>query len=305
MTETTGHEAIRRFSVVIPFYNRKADVGPCLRSFLSQEIPAGWEGELVAVDNGSTDGTVEELGRFPVRLVECARPGPSAARNEGIAAARGEIILLADSDCIARPGWLAGMLAPFDDPDVVIVGGRIRGRRPRTGVERFAEEFGVLDQEKFFSTAIVMPPFFATANMAMRRRVWEAVEGFDEAFRVGEDADFCWRAMERGGEMRYLRDAVVLHRHRHTFDGLFRWGMDYGEGTAQLLAKHRKLIGIGPHMAWGAYPPLAAALLAIPWNLCFLPELHDRRRAIYETVYRAGIIVGRWKGSVKYRVLCF
>lgn len=305
MTDSGSSDAPRLFSVVIPFYNRREEVEPCLRSFLSQEIPSGWEGELIAVDNGSTDGTVEELGRFAVRVLSCTRPGPAAARNDGVAAARGEVILLADSDCVARPGWLAEMLGAFDDPEVLIAGGRIRGTRPRTGVERFAEEFGILDQEVFLHGRTGMPPFFATANMAVRRAAWEAAGGFDEELRVGEDADFCWRVMDRGGAMLYRRRAVVLHRHRHTFEGLFRWGMDYGIGTAHLLSKHRDRLGPGPHVAWGVYPPLAAAPLVIAWNFCFSPTLHGRREAIYAAVYRSGLLLGRWRGAARHRVLCF
>ena len=71
-------------SVVIPFYNRRGKVGACLDSVLSQVLPGGASLEVIAVDNNSTDGTAEELARFPVRVVHCAVPGPAAARNAEI-----------------------------------------------------------------------------------------------------------------------------------------------------------------------------------------------------------------------------
>lgn len=291
-------------SVVIPFLNRLGDVAGCIASVRSQQLPPGMTLEIIAVDNGSRDGTREALVEEGVVVVDCPRPGPAAARNEGISRAGGEIVALLDSDCRARPGWLENLISPLKDDRVAVVGGRIHDDDPKSGIMRFAEEFGILNQEAFFHGRVGMPPFLATANVALRKSWWEKVEGFREDLRVGEDADFCWRIGDAGGALGYVEDAVVTHRHRDSFPALFQWGFSYGEGTARLLALHRRRFPPGPHFAWGYYPALAAAPVLIPWKLAFAETFHESRFPIYETVFRAGVLLGRWRGALRHRVAC-
>ncbi|MCC5876783.1 MAG: glycosyltransferase [Candidatus Sumerlaeia bacterium] len=292
-------------SVVVPFLNRVEDVSGCIASLRAQTVPDGFTVEIIAVDNGSTDGTREALfDEDGVRVVDCNRPGPAAARNEGISHASGELVALLDSDCRAREGWLAALVAPLKDPRVAVVGGRIYDDDPKSGIMRFAEEFGILNQESFFAERVGMPPFLATANVALRKNWWAKVNGFREDLRVGEDADFCWRVGDAGGALAYVDDAIVAHRHRDSFAGLFQWGFGYGEGTARLLALHRHRFPTGPHFAWGYYPALAAAPVLIPWKLAYAGDFHESRVPIYETVFRAGVVLGRWRGSLRHRVAC-
>lgn len=295
----------RTISVIVPFLNRKEDVAGCLDSIESQNLPEGCSLEIIAVDNGSTDGTREALASREIQVLDCPLPGPAAARNLGIEKASGDVVVLIDSDCRARPNWLARLIVPLEEDGVAIAGGSITSPNQRTGVARFAEEFGILDQKAFFSGKIGMPPFLATANMALRRSWWERAGGFREDLRVGEDADFCWRVGDLGGGLAFVERAGVSHRHRENFKGLFDWGFAYGEGTAQLMRIHRKRFPRGGQFAWGYYPALAAAPIVIPWQMCFGEHLHDRRRGIYETVYRSGVLLGRWRGAIRHRVPCF
>src|SRR6266702_3015810 len=85
-------------SVIIPTYNRRAMVRGAVASVLAQTHVSF---ELIVVDDGSSDGTVEELSRIPderVRLVRIANSGPAAARNQGVAIANAAIIAFLDSD---------------------------------------------------------------------------------------------------------------------------------------------------------------------------------------------------------------
>lgn len=290
-------------SVVVPFFNRCSEVQPCLESVLAQRLPDDAPFEVIAVDNGSTDGTLDELAKYPVRVVRCAVPGPAAARNAGIAAASGEVIAMIDSDATAQPGWLAALTAPFVRPDMLAVGGRVDSLSVVRGVELFAERASVLNQRKFFSGVLGFPPFFATCNVAYRRSALEQVGGFDETLRVGEDSDLAWRVLDQGGCIAYAHGAFVRHAHRSTFVGLFTQALDYGTGAAQIFAKHRHRFGRRVSVQWHDFAGLALAPLNASRWLIFGTTPYERRLGLYEAVYRAGFTLGRLRGSLRHRVL--
>jgi glycosyltransferase involved in cell wall biosynthesis len=93
-------------------------------------------GGVLVVDNASTDATPDVLAKLVaengdgVRTVVESQLGLSVARNRGLAEARGAVVVYLDDDAIPRPGWLAALLAPYRDPRVVAVGGRIVLRFP-------------------------------------------------------------------------------------------------------------------------------------------------------------------------------
>lgn len=290
-------------SVVIPFYNRRGQVSACLDSVLAQELPGGATFEVIAVDNNSTDGTAEELARYPVRVAHCRVPGPAAARNAGIAVARGDIVAMTDSDCVAEAGWLAALLEPFSDPEMLATGGRVESLTVTHGVELFSERNLILNQRKFLKGVLGFPPFFATCNVAYRRAALEKAGGFDEALRVAEDSDMTWRVMDQGGRIAYCHGAFVRHAHRTTFSGLFWQGVDYGVGAAHVFAKHRHRFGRVVSVQWHDIAGLAAAPLnALRWAV-FGTTPWERRLGLYDAVYRTGFTLGRLRGSLRHRVV--
>lgn len=198
-----------RVSVVVPVRNRSEDLVRCLDCLLRQTLPAG-EFEILICDDGSDSqdaraierAVTEHDGRAgQVRYLRQSPRGPAAARNLGIRAARGEIVAFTDSDTLPSAGWLASLLVPFADAEVVAVEGPVRAPEPRVSPLQDAprSEGGV----------------FLTANMAYRRSVLEAIGGLDEAFPMPafEDADLALAA--RGtGKFVHASDALVLHPWR-------------------------------------------------------------------------------------------
>jgi cellulose synthase/poly-beta-1,6-N-acetylglucosamine synthase-like glycosyltransferase len=258
---------------------------------------------VIAVDNGSTDGTPAALAQLPVRVVPCARPGPAAARNAGIRAATAPVVAMTDSDCVPEPGWLARLVAPFSDPAVLGVGGRIDALTVTRGVEIFAEKYEVLCQAKMFAGVLGFPPFFVTANAAFRRDALLRVDGFDETLTVGEDADLAWRVLDLGGKLVYCHGAMVRHAHRRTFAGLFHQAFAYGEGAATVFARHRARFGRRAAVQWYDIAALAIMPLVIPWRIVSGADAYERKSGFYEAVYRAGFTLGRLRGSLKHRVV--
>jgi len=249
-------------SIVIPFHNREHEVQPCLNSIFGQVLPADLAVEIIAVDNNSADGTLDLLRQNPVHVIECEERGPGAARNAGVAAARGEIVAFIDSDCVADPDWLMRLTAPFEDPEMLMAGGLIQSQFDDDHIATFTARREILSNERFFQTSALFAPFFATANAACRRTALVTIKGFDNNLKVSEDADLAWRLMDLGGRMAYVPDAIVYHAHRTTWHEFYRQAWDYGAGSVALFAKHRKWLKANTAISWRnirelAYTPVA------------------------------------------------
>jgi glycosyltransferase involved in cell wall biosynthesis len=129
-----------RVSVIIATYNRADELMRLLESLRSSL--ARPDVELILVDDGSTDGTVErampllEAPLARATVIRQENQGPGTARNKGILAAAGEIVVFVDTDCVVEPEWLDALTAPFDDDKVGGVGGPDRSRPYRRRTAR-------------------------------------------------------------------------------------------------------------------------------------------------------------------------
>lgn len=230
--------------------------------------PAG----VVIAEDGSRDpGAISDLaGLGCARLIqrEVAR-GPAAARNESWRAADTPIVVFLDADVEVTPGWLAPLLAHFADPAVAAVAPRVRARAmgPST-LDRFERHCSPLDMGPLPS--IVGPRrrvrYVPSAALLFRRDVLEALGGFDEDLRVGEDVDLVWRTGAAGWTVRYEPSVVVHHRNRPTWTALGRQRYGYGASAAALASRH---------------PDDAVPLEIAPWSLAawLAPVLGGRRGA--------------------------
>ena len=206
-------------SVVVPVRNGEATMRTCIEALLAQDWPREAL-ELVVVDNRSTDATRAVVAEYPVRLLEERRVQSSyAARNRGVAASHGDILAFTDADCVPDPGWVRALAAAIAQDGVGLAAGPIEAWRCERLVERY-QAVRALRAERAARHPVL--PFAQTANAACSRAAFEAVGGFDAACRFGGDLDFCWRLQRRTGmRLAYTSAAVVRHRHRTTWRGLF------------------------------------------------------------------------------------
>ena len=223
-------------TVVIPVLNGAETIGDTLRALLSQAgAPADLE--IIVVDNGSTDGTPELVGEFPVTLLRCATPGASAARNVGLNVARGELFVCLDADTLPTRTWLRELLRPFADPKVMLVGGRILSFRPETGSERYIEQSGLFRPENHVHNPDF--PFVVTCNLAVRREAALAIDGWDQALLRAEDIDFSTRLLARFPQpLHYAPQALLFHRNRRSDDALVAQARGYGYGLALIYRRY-------------------------------------------------------------------
>lgn len=199
--------------------------------------------ELVFVDNGSTDGTGALLDQFckrhaaHARWVAEPRPGLSAARNKGLAEARGDIIAFTDDDCYPAPDFVQRIADCFDDPDIGYIGGRILLFDPSDHpiTIQTSEDRVELPAHAPFQVGLIHG-----ANFAFRRNVVNRVGWFDERLGAGarflsaEDLDYLARAAAHGFAGVYDPRPVVHHHHRRRTAAQvnrLEYGYDLGRGA--------------------------------------------------------------------------
>ena len=246
-------------SLVIPGRNAARTIRPCLEAVIPLQGRDGLE-EIIFVDDGSTDDTAEIARQFPIRYVRGTGSGPGAARNIGWRTAKSTIVWFIDSDCVAEPDALGRLLPHFDDPQVGGVSGSY-GNMEEDSL------LACLIHEEIVERHLAMPKrvnFLATFNVAYRRSVLEQINGFDERFLKGQDAELSWRVLEDGHQLGFEVTSRVKHYHPASWRAYLRTQLQQGYWRVWLHLAHRG------HAAGDSYssfvdhiqPPLAVLLLA-------------------------------------------
>jgi GT2 family glycosyltransferase len=200
-------------SIVIPHLNQPELLHKLLTSLHAQDFDMS-RAEVIIVDNGSRELPHGVIADFPgTRLETEATPGPGPARNLGAARSTAPILAFTDSDCHVAADWLKNIMARFEsDPDLKILGGDIRMTTEIPGQATPAEAFECIyayNQRDYIKRL----GFSVTANLAMRRAVFEAVGSF-AGIDIAEDMDWGERATVLGHETVYAPDMVIYHPAR-------------------------------------------------------------------------------------------
>ncbi|MGF1519987.1 MAG: glycosyltransferase [Nodosilinea sp.] len=241
-TDAAQPMAYPSVSVIVPIYNGEADVPELVERLLGQQYPAD-RVEFLLVDNGSCDRTPDLLQTAASQnprlraLTYSAIQSSYAARNAGIAAATGDILVFTDADCQPKPGWLAALVQPFGDDAVGLVAGGINALPSRNWLERYADRQGTLSQHNTLNHSFL--PYGQTANLAVRAKILGTVGCFRPHLTTGGDADLCWRIQQgTDWQLVHAADAVVYHRHRDTLKGLRSQWHRYGCSNRYLHDLH-------------------------------------------------------------------
>lgn len=223
-----------RASVIIPAYNSEKTLEQCLSALKNQTIKPL---EIIVVDDGSTDSTIELAKKFHSRVLSKKHAGPAAARNRGARAASGEIILFTDADCVPDNGWVKEMLAPFQDSKIAGVQGSYMTRQ-KPLLARFAQ-FEIEQRYERLSGRKYID-FMGTYSAAYRRELFLKFQGFDESFpsASGEDPELSFRLSEAGHKMVFNPKAVVCHQHPDTLGKYLRQKFNRARWRVLLYRKH-------------------------------------------------------------------
>jgi len=202
-----------RPSVVVPTQARAAYLEVALRSLAPQVAAHG--GELVVVDDGPDEATRAVAARCGARYVENARtPGLNGARNAGIEATDGELVILVDDDVEVRAGWLGALVGAAErHPGVDVFTGPIRARFEGRTLRFCGRENPPITHVDLGSEEVAVD-FAWGANLAIRREALARVGLFDEGHRTGAGDEEEWerRLVASGGRMLYVPAAALDHR---------------------------------------------------------------------------------------------
>ena len=230
---STASEATPIVSVVMPAFNAEAYVAEAIRSVLAQTYAPI---ELVCVNDGSTDRTIEILRSFDDRiaLVDCPiNGGIGAARNAGLRKARGSAIAFMDADDLWEPNKLAVQMRRLDDPKIDL---------SFTHMRCFLSP-ELSDEVKAVRQCPADPvPGYLASSAVVRRTALELIGLFDPTLRVGEFVDWFARAKEAGLSFD-LEEEALLHRRIHAANtGVTerRSYVDYVKVVRQALERKRR-----------------------------------------------------------------
>jgi GT2 family glycosyltransferase len=193
------------FTVVVPSYERPADLKVCLEALSYQNQAVAPSYEIIVSDDSNSDSSRILIEKdFPhVHWGEGKKIGPAGNRNAGVDRARGEWIVFLDDDCIAQKGYLAAYATAIaENPNVLVFEGRIFADRPRkTWTEGCPEnEHGGM---------------LWTSNLCVNRKLYNRMGGLDERFKIAyEDVDFATRLRKQKIATKFVPSASVCHPWR-------------------------------------------------------------------------------------------
>jgi O-antigen biosynthesis protein len=229
-------DTLPKISVIICSYNGASTVQSCLASMMRIRYPG--DVEIIFIDDGSTDHTQQILKQFPsvVNIVQ-KNMGLSHARNVGMHAATGDIIVYTDSDCEADEDWLYYLALNLTRSKHIGLGG------PNL----------IPDEGSWVADCVGLSPGGPThvmiddrtaehvpgCNMAFYRNAALQINGFDPQYRsAGDDVDFIWRLQAAGYSIGFAPPAQVWHYRRNTVKAYLKQQRGYGTAEALLKYKH-------------------------------------------------------------------
>jgi glycosyltransferase involved in cell wall biosynthesis len=276
-------------SVVVPTYNRAPILARCLDALAAQD-PA--PDEVVVVDDGSIDDTPAVVESHDwVKAVRQENAGRAAAKNAGVDAARGDVVLFLDDDVIATPGLIhlhAEHHRVRADLHEALLGHVTWA--PEVEVTRhmhWLEHGGPLfHYDEIDDRENVSWKMLYTANVSLKR---EFLEPFDTALPIFEDSELAYRLSKRGLKLRYDPEALGWHLREETPERTEKRMREVGAAAARLHAKWPELREEPPQMrAVGRMKAAGAMALQRAGVHAFDDQLDSWRAArAYAEGYRA------------------
>ncbi len=300
-------------SVVLPSKDRP-DTLPAVLKALGEQDVAGLDVELLVVDNGSAAPVIEAAERalgtfsYPATLLREPHPGAAAARNRGVAAARGSVIVFLNDDVIPTDrGWLRGHLALHAEGDPLrAVLGPVTWApgSPITPIMSFLERTGRSHTYDAIPRGEREPAELYANNTSLWRDTLQASGGFDDRYTSygWQEYDLALRLFDAGLRVSWAPHLLAHHDHLHDFPGAVRRAEKVGATTVLFNALHAGRAGLkSPHPpAWKvqAGRVLATAATRMPDPGRLPRPLSDR---LYALALESAMARGFARGAREHR----
>ena len=248
-----------KITVIIPVRNQVNKIEKCLEAVFAQSSQPC---EVLVVDGHSSDGTIERVEKFPVKILYEDYHTRGGACQVGVEHAEGEYVVFTDADCIPDKDWLAKLTGEFND-GVIGVGGAIKNIGQDFWVRSVNLAYGTFlgsansVQGRFFPDKRFVNSISGCNSMYRRQDILR-VGGFNPNLPGAEDAELNGRLLKKG-KLLYLPDAVILHDHGRGLKDFARQMFHYGRDRGVALR-----FGLPVFMAL-IMPLLLLLLIFRPW----------------------------------------
>ncbi len=223
------------FSVIIPTYERPAQLAKCLESITHLDFPKN-KFEVLVVDDGSKIPPEElvnsYIDRLNIRLLTQVNAGPAGARNTGAEKAKGKFLAFTDDDCEPELNWLKAFEKEFKRDSEIFIGGHTINALPENPYSTASQEL-INYLYSYYNSDTNNATFFASNNIAVRADLFRKLGGFDVTTlrATAEDREICDRWIYNGYTMTYTPQAIVFHSHDLSLAQFWRQHFNYGRGA--------------------------------------------------------------------------
>lgn len=223
-------------SIIVPAYNAEKTIEETLESLLAQNFPAD-KYEIILVDNGSKDRTINIVKKYPIRIVTCNKRGSSNARNKGASYARGRILAFTDADCRVDKNWLNEINEAFKDEGLHAAQGQgnlTHSRDTRIKTECFIDEYltaiASMNERRMLGD---------TKNFAIRKWVFEKIGGFIPS---KEECDMLFVAelFKKNYNVKFNERMIVYHNYSLTLQRIIQKSLRHGLSDYLSIKSNKK-----------------------------------------------------------------
>jgi cellulose synthase/poly-beta-1,6-N-acetylglucosamine synthase-like glycosyltransferase len=224
-----------KVSIIIAALNSEQTIGDCLKAVFELNYPRDFL-EVIVVDGGSKDATVQIAEKYPVKVISTPLNAP-AAYNYAMKISCNDVLGFIDADAKVEKEWLNKLVTHLADPQVAGVSGGIETWNTENA---WARGIGY-DMANRYARLKKYVTRIATMNLLLKRSVIEEAGGFDEHLPSQYDTDLGFRITRMGYKIVFEPNAKCYHFNRTTVRAFFRQQLQYGKNTLKLYFKHSTL----------------------------------------------------------------
>lgn len=240
-----NRQAEVRLSIIVPVYNEEKSLPGLLESL---KIRPDGNVEVIVVNDGSTDRTLEVIKKYKVKVFSMPScSGKSAARNQGARLAKSPYLAFTDADCIVEPGWALNIVDRFmelrkQDPRCAAMSGRVLPKD-----NSFVQQLAAwVEHWEYQGGAVERRAKITTSNGIVCKEAFTRMGGFDEALAVDEDRELALRMTRAGYHIYYHPGVSIAHAHKRTtlkkvLKQQWYWGACTGLRNEKKYQKERNL----------------------------------------------------------------